>query len=408
MSSTAQNLLQVFFNGNHYPTADNKQSLAQLTGLSTRQVDHWFRNSRQRKLRPSTSTFSTLPSQVSYHIGRNAPSTGQNHGYGQYAHHGAYNGSVYPSTVLENSGIAPNLSNPQGHDGGYGRQSPSLQAYIDVPPREDVQPIISSASVTGGFQTPQTLEFAMAVGPQMGREVEPSESWVDVPQTAETQSYSMSRGSTRMSSTSNSNMMGPSSTPGRQGRRKVDHIKMHSRQRKDSSKIYQCIWCYYAFKTSSDMRRHMETQHVLQNVYICMREGLPGLRVLDQSNQQYCILCHSFETDDDHFYASHNAHVCLRKDPGERSYYRDDHLTRHVKTIHGKGKRDLPGLPHVVKEWKDPSNINNDGSWYCGFCPMQVDGWAIFIPHISKHFSDGLEMTTWLDSPAHYNRIQPL
>ena len=386
-------MLRGFFDVDRYPTSDDKQSLAQLTKLSITQVDNWFRNHRQRKLPHSMSVSSTLPQTLS-HIGRNAPSTGQHQGYGQYTQPGNYSDFDF-SAVLANSPIAANLSNPQGHDGGYGRQSPSLRAFSDLPPREDVQPITSSYSVTGDFVTRQTSDLTiMPVGQLMGQEDESSDSWVDLPQPAESQSYSMSRESTRMSSASNSNMMGPSSTPGRQGRRKVDHIKMHPRERTHCSKIYQCIWCYLPFKTSSDMRRHMETQHALQNVYICMRGGLDGLRVLNQSKQQICILCHSLQPDDNHFYASHNASGCVGKNLEERSFYRDDHLARHIKTMHGKGTYDLPGLAQVVKEWKAPSN---DRSWYCGFCSIQVGGWAMFIPHISKHFSDGQDMTNWKD-----------
>lgn len=142
----------------------------------------------------------------------------------------------------------------------------------------------------------------------------------------------------------------------------------------------------------------MGTQHARRDIHICMRDGLSGLRVFDPLlNCQICILCHSAETDDDHFRSRHNAHLCIEKDHDRRSYYREDQLTRHIKAIHDKGNHGLPGLPRVVKEWKTPLP---EGDWYCGFCPVHVNGWKEFISHLAKHFEGGRDMTSWIDVPA--------
>ena len=394
LNPTAQEILQAFFNGNPYPETEDKTSLAQLTKIRVSQVENWFRNTRQRQVSHPVSSLLTPPIQEPSCIGQDSASTGQYQVFQQNGRLGDYSGFGFTPIHMEDRGVVASLYGSQGSTGGYDRHRPSLQAYQAVPPRDDVPPVTVSRSVIG-FQTTRSLEPTIEDKQRMGRSGGSSTSWAQVPQEADLRSFDMSRESIQVSAASNIN----STKPGRQGRRKMDQIKMFPRKRTNGLKIFQCVWCYSAWRTSSEMRRHMETQHAPQHMYICMPEGLPSLRVLDHSCRQMCILCQSVEPEDAHFYASHNALPCLQKHLDNRSFYRKDHLSRHIEESHGKDQNGVPGLPSVVKEWGTPIyGPNAQCNWYCGFCEGQLDDWHKWINHISKHFADGCDMTSWIDS----------
>lgn len=304
---------------------------------------------------------------------------------------------------MEASSIPTHLPVPHRTVGDHGMQSPSLQAYRNTPPRDDAPPVIVSGSVIG-FPTNRAPEPIKEVATPVGRDTGPSESWVEIRPDADWHSsFNISRGSTQMSSAPSLDRMAVSSKPGRQGKRKTHDVQALPRERIDPLKRFQCICCFMPFKTSSGMRRHIETQHDPQKSWICMREGPDGLRVLNNSFQPMCILCHSLNPGDDHFHDSHNVLPCLRKVPSH-SFDRKDHLSGHITNYHNKERRGLPGLSNVLKQWEAPLYTpDTQPIRYCGFCQTQQVGWQKFINHIAKHFSEGYNMTMWFDPPAYHN-----
>lgn len=391
-----QKVLQASFDLNCYPTSENKKSLAQLTELTVSQVNTWFNNKRYRGGPQSTSSFLTPAVQES-------PYTGRYQDDQQYLHYSDCNGSISTPVNTGASSNATYLLGSEGNVGGYGMQSPSLQAYRNTPPRDDAQPVIVSKSVLG-ILTKRTLEPIAEVTAHMGRDNESSGSWAEIPPNADGyHSFDLSRESTQMSSVSSVNRMASASKLRRQGKQKIYQPTAYSRHRTDPLNIYQCVRCCKPFRTSSDMRRHMDTQHYPQNIWICMGEGLDRLRTLNNTSQPICILCHFLKPGDDHFNESHNVLPCIQKDP-KHSFARKDQLSRHIKDFHNKGRHGLKGLSDVLKRWETPLyDPGTKASWYCGFCQNQQIGWHKFINHISKHFVEGSDMTTWFDQPASRN-----
>ena len=389
--SAVQKLLEAYFDLNYYPTPEDKKSIAVLTKLTVSQVSTWFNNKRHRGAPQSALSFSTPTVQES-------PNTGRYQDHQRYPHYSARNGSRCTPFNTEASSNATYLPGPEGSVGDYGMQSPSLQAYQNTPPRDDAQPVIVSANVVG-FQTKRTSQPISEVTPHIGQYNGSSGSWARIPPNADGHhSFDLSRESTQMSSVSSVNRMASVSEPRRQGKRKMCHPTAFPRNREDPLKIYQCVRCFEPFKTSSDMRRHIETQHDRQKIYICMREGLDGLRILNNSSRSICILCHFLEPGDDHFYESHNVGPCIQKDP-KHSFNRKDQLSRHIKDFHDKGRHGLEGRLDVLKRWETPLyDPGTEASQYCGFCQSQRVGWQMFINHISKHFVEGSDMTMWVDS----------
>lgn len=388
-------MLLAFFATDRYPTTKDKESLAQLTRLTKSQVNTWFNNTRHRSVLPSTRSVSAFPAQ-------DPPYFEQYQDDQQHAQHSGYSGSNFTPINTDASSIVTCLPGPQRSAGEHGRQSPSLEAYQNTPPRDDAPPVTVCKSVIG-FRTNRALPPIMEVANPMGRTAGSSESWVNVPQGVDSQSHSMSRESTQLSSASSLNRVGGGSRSGRQGRRRVYNVQALPRERTEESKPYQCIRCYKPFATSSDMRRHIETQHDPQKQWICMRGGLPGLRVLDDLLQPICILCHCPDPGDDHFHNSHNALPCIQKHPSH-SFDRRDQLSGHITRLHDKDGHGLPGLSNVLKRWESPLyGPGREPSRYCGFCQTEQVGWQKFINHIAKHYSEGCDMTKWINPPAHYS-----
>lgn len=391
--STAQNILLAFFGTNRFPTLKEKESLAHVTKLTTSQVNNWFNNTRYREVPPSASSLSTFPVQDLRYSEQYQ---------GQYAHRSGCSGSGYTLINTDASSILTCLPGPHRSVGEHGRQSPSLEAYQDTPPRDDAPPVIVSESVIG-FLSNRALPPIVEDATPMGRTAGSSGSWVNVPQGVDSQSHSMSRESTQISSASSPNRMGGGSRSGRQGKRRVYNVQALPRERTDSSKPYQCIRCYKPFATSSDMRRHIETQHDPQKQWICMREGLPGLRVLDDLSQPICILCHFPDPGEDHFHNSHNVLPCIEKHPSH-SFDRRDQLSGHITRRHDKEGLGLAGLSDVLEQWESPLyGPGREPSRYCGFCQKDQVGWQKFINHIAKHYSAGCDMTQWDASSAHHH-----
>lgn len=347
----------------------------------------WFNNARHRRVVPSASSLSTFPAQ-------DLPDFEHYQGDQQHAQHSGRSGSSFTPINTDASSIATYQPGPQRSVGEHGRQSPSLEAYQNTPPRDDAPPVTVCQSVVG-FRTNQALPPIMEVATPMGRTSGSNESWVNLPQGVESQGHSMSRGSTQISSASSVNRVGGGARSGRQGKRRVSNAQAFPRERTEESKPYQCICCNKPFRTSSDMRRHLETQHHPQKQWICMRGGLQGLRVRNDLFQPICALCHLPNPGDDHFHTSHNALPCIQKHPNHL-FDRKDQLSGHITRLHNKDGRRLPGLSNVLKLWETPLyGPGREPSRYCGFCQTERFGWQNFIKHLAEHYSKGYNMTMW-------------
>ncbi|KAI4129821.1 MAG: hypothetical protein LQ347_003629 [Umbilicaria vellea] len=132
--SAAQTILLAFFATDRYPTTIDKESLAQVTRLTVSQVSTWFNNARHRRVVPSASSLSTFPAQ-------DLPDFEHYQGDQQHAQHSGRSGSSFTPINTDASSIATYQPGPQRSVGEHGRQSPSLEAYQNTPPRDDAPPV---------------------------------------------------------------------------------------------------------------------------------------------------------------------------------------------------------------------------------------------------------------------------
>jgi hypothetical protein len=96
---------------------------------------------------------------------------------------------------------------------------------------------------------------------------------------------------------------------------------------------------------------------------------------------------------EDHFLTQHRIEDCARRDVGDRTFLRPDHLRQHIKNFHNATLFDI-----VQARWKKAAETVPEG-WTCGFCGERLDTWDKRESHIANHFKDGMTMAAWNEYP---------
>jgi hypothetical protein len=148
---------------------------------------------------------------------------------------------------------------------------------------------------------------------------------------------------------------------------------------------YQCTFCTDTFKTKHDWQRHEKSLHLALEQWVCGSDSplatKPGVAGL------CCTFCGQMSPDDAHI-QSHNHLSCSGRDLKERTFLRKDHLTQHLKLVHGAKYEDWS-----MKHWKI---CKLDVRSRCGFCNAWMTSWGERIDHLAEHFKSGSTMAEWL------------
>ncbi|KAK6511143.1 hypothetical protein TWF481_000065 [Arthrobotrys musiformis] len=344
LSKSSKQALQRWFMNNiqhPYPSEADKQSLSEETGLSVRQVADWFANTRRR--RKCKAEASPTLSQGNLHTTTPSP-------------------IPVPSAPVAWESMTP------------------LDRWRNSPPDQESAPLnaIVDAVLIAGSSTqnynPQDWSFFDSSESSVGTSVGSFESYM---------SGRLSHSPSIVGSGSESS--GPLK-PTRRRRRRYRPLSptKNSRKGRDSTadRIYQCTFCTETFKSKYDWTRHESTLHLTLEAWVC--HGHEGVYI--HNDERKCIFCDIPNPSDLHL-EEHNFDKCSKKPESARTFYRKDHLTQHLRSIHNV-KRVTTGM---VK-WKSKLDEIN---CRCGFCGERFSLWSQRNAHIAEHFTDGVKMRDW-------------
>ncbi|KAM0344997.1 hypothetical protein ACHAPU_006878 [Fusarium lateritium] len=168
-------------------------------------------------------------------------------------------------------------------------------------------------------------------------------------------------------------------------RRRAGPRKRHvaSRNLSQVCHRFQCTFCTETFKLKHTWSRHERTQHLSLEQWKCSPSGST---VLVQQSNPVCVYCGHLNPDESHL-ETHNYDLCHNREPGERTFFRKDHLRQHLRLVHGAEFIKWP-----MEEWKIR---HEDVVSRCGFCDLIMTVWSERIDHLAQHFKEGSTMADW-------------
>lgn len=150
------------------------------------------------------------------------------------------------------------------------------------------------------------------------------------------------------------------------------------------AKTFQCTFCTETFRTKHDWQRHEKSLHLSLERWVCAPHGSKAVN--PETGQLSCVYCGLANPDTAHI-ESHNHSTCQDRHPGERTFYRKDHLNQHLRLVHN-----VKFMDWSMKSWKVATP---EICARCGFCGIRTDSWAMRVDHLAEHFKAGSSMADW-------------
>jgi len=150
-----------------------------------------------------------------------------------------------------------------------------------------------------------------------------------------------------------------------------------------STRIFQCTFCTDSFPAKYDWQRHEKSLHLALERWTCCPNG--GTMTDPSSGVELCVFCREANPSTDHL-ESHNFTACQEKTLQERTFYRKDHLSQHLKLMHNAK------VQSHMDTWKSTTNEIKSA---CGFCPSKFTTWQQRADHLAAHFRNGADMSMW-------------
>lgn len=171
---------------------------------------------------------------------------------------------------------------------------------------------------------------------------------------------------------------------------------------KDTMKTrYQCTFCQDAFSTRYTWRRHEESVHAPQKLWICGPPAIDDKYYARRTKGIGCPICDGAASDQPP--CRHEFETCWKKPERERTFFRKDNLAQHVRLVHCGGE---PNDQLDLRSW------NRDvppGTYdlLCHFCHHRNESWDERAKHIPNHFEGGLDMNNWSRFDSDLSRGTP-
>lgn len=370
-----------------YPTEDEKEALQRLTGLNKTQISNWLANARRRGKIPATR--STSP-----HVRNTWP--------------GPQAAMDIPQPARRSGTPLPSLDRHLQQIDNL-----PLQRWANSPPENEPASVTdiaraitsSSSAVSSGLTSPYFTDDGSSRSLFNGS----SASSNGTSHSSDALSYG-SRGSfvsfvrgrrrRRRRSGAYSGVGGTSSDEwdADRGSRHRGPAAVHAGKRPAASrtattgptslltplKTYQCTFCTETFKTKHDWQRHEKSLHLSLERWVCAPQG--AVVVHPDTRLPSCVFCGAVHPDEAHTEA-HNFSVCQERSPGDRTFYRKDHLRQHLKLVHG-----VKYAGWAMDAWKVATPEIRSR---CGFCGIAMDTWTFRTDHLADHFKTGRTMADW-------------
>ncbi|KAJ9610319.1 hypothetical protein H2200_005096 [Cladophialophora chaetospira] len=150
-----------------------------------------------------------------------------------------------------------------------------------------------------------------------------------------------------------------------------------------AARIFQCTFCTDSFPAKYDWQRHEKSLHLALERWSCCPNG--GTMTDALTGLELCVFCREPNPSPDHL-ESHNFTACQEKTVQERTFYRKDHLSQHLKLMHNVK------VQSHMDNWKSTTNEIKSA---CGFCPSKFTTWQQRADHLAAHFRNGADMANW-------------
>jgi hypothetical protein len=343
LSLEALNTLQVWLDkhaANPYPTQEEKQTLANRTKLSMKQVSNWFVNARRRQ-----------PSPLEVWISSSSEDE-----------------AASPSDVFRavQSGDLPTFNSSRRNSLSHSQAS-------------------SISSARSAFS--QCNEAVIAGPKRKGRKRHRFRPFSGDKKPEN--DYHGSNNSSSFVSMESDNPFYPFSFSSPHSQQDLKSKNMLSPSpNKSSGAVYPCTFCHKEL-TAKTWKRHEEKVHLPRSQWICMPKGF--LSALDPAREDIvCSFCGELDATEGHFMAHHRAAECYGKPELERTFNRKDHLKQHLNRFHGVHISN----DDVIKDWERKMDHSHH-VWHCGFCGVKLRDWDHRAMHIGGHFREGMSMASW-------------
>ncbi|PGH37049.1 hypothetical protein GX50_00032 [[Emmonsia] crescens] len=167
----------------------------------------------------------------------------------------------------------------------------------------------------------------------------------------------------------------------RRRRRHKSVIGQNTFQKARAARLFQCTFCADSFTTKYDWQRHEKSLHLALEKWTCSPQG----GAITINGAVVCAFCKSPNPDADHL-ESHNFNSCQEKSIQERTFYRKDHLSQHLRLMHSVK------FGAWMESWKSATTEIRSR---CGFCSSIFNTWKERVDHLTAHFKAGTDMSQW-------------
>ncbi|KAH0838944.1 hypothetical protein AYO21_05977 [Fonsecaea monophora] len=332
-----------------YPNEREKDELKQVTGLKRSQISNWLANARRRgKVRPAES----------------GPS----------------------SPMLGAIDIPHRVDNPDIAD-----LNP-LDRWKASPPEHEPASMTAIARAVTSTPLPvrnPSLPSIHGSRPSSKRASSEDDSSFSMFRAPSVSSFGTRESSnsdlTFASSRSNRSKGSFASSQDRRRRRRAPVAQRTAAQQAKSraARIFQCTFCTDSFPAKYDWQRHEKSLHLALERWTCCPNG--GTMNDALTGMVLCVFCREANPSTDHL-ESHNFTACQEKTLQERTFYRKDHLSQHLKLMHNAK------VQSHMDTWKSTTNEIKSS---CGFCPSKFTTWQQRADHLAAHFRNGSDMNNW-------------
>ena len=339
-----------------YPNEREKDELKQVTGLKRSQISNWLANARRRgKVRPVESSCPSSPMLGAIDIP-------QRHG---------------EADITELNPLDRWKASPPEHEPA---SMTAIARAVTSTPLPVRNPSASSLSLQGS--RPNSRPSSR----KASSEDDSSFSMFHAPSVSSFGTKESSNSDlTFASSRSNRSKGSFASSQERRRRRRAPVAQRTATQQAKSraARIFQCTFCTDSFPAKYDWQRHEKSLHLALERWSCCANG--GTLTDALTGLELCVFCREPNPSADHL-ESHNFTACQEKTVQERTFYRKDHLSQHLKLMHNTK------VQSHMDSWKSTTNEIKSA---CGFCPSKFTTWQQRADHLAAHFRNGVDMSQW-------------